>query len=765
MRFARSWTAAPTIVAEALVAVPDALLTALDPGQPAAGAAVASSLARSLNPPEHSHPPPQWLLPEQRRSFGRVLAAIQRYGGALLADPVGSGKTFVALAAAQAMNRGPTACLVPAALLSQWKATADRLATPVVLCSHEQISRGKMLSTPGGLVLIDESHHFRNPRTKRYRHLAPWLVGRRALLITATPVVNNLLDLAYQLLLTIRDDALAWDGIASLRNMLATSRPTSGLGQLIVESETVTSRRPGKVCSRILQSAAASPGIARGIELVDELQLSTCQSIAALIRGVLLRALCSSPAAFEATVRRYRSLLLHARDALQAGQVLDRAELRRFTGELGDQLVWWELLPRSDMQSEIALSDLDGISGLLRYAERMVDAPDLKLARLHDLLKDNIPTLVFSASRDTVRYIRQRLGTLRLAWCTGVRAGIGSTTMSRATVLASFQQANNQSLAPTHLIVTDVAAEGLDLQRAARVVHYDLPWTPMRMNQREGRSIRYGSRYSQIDVVEFAVPPLLERRLRVEATLRRKAGLPAVAGLGAGGSHIWRWRAELAARFDTAGRPGVAMVPSSNTGLLAGFVLCIPGEATPFSATVLWLEPTGIWTEAPSTVGEKLTVAAAQTQTIAPDPVTLGGWIEGLAIPIRERLAQVKRQRWIMLDQPPAVRQILSRLQQLIREAARNREAKRLADLEHAIASVAGGHTAGEMALLECLAEAGDSQLMKRLGTLPNRRPTGQSLEVRLTGMVIFGPPPQAGIEVASLECGSTLHSSTSTEP
>jgi integrase len=131
----------------------------------------------------------------------------------------------------------------------------------------------------------------------------------------------------------------------------------------------------------------------------------------------------------------------------------------------------------------------------------------------------------------------------------------------------------------------------------------------------------------------------------------------------------------------------------------------------------------------------------------------------------RERLAQVKRQRWIMLDQPPAVRQVLSRLQRLIREAARNREAKRLADLEHAIASVAGGHTAGEMALLECLGEAGDSQLMKRLGMLPNRRSTGQSLEVRLTGMVIFGPPHQAGIEVASLECGSTLHSSTSTEP
>ncbi|HEX2249705.1 MAG TPA: DEAD/DEAH box helicase, partial [Gemmatimonadales bacterium] len=486
MRFARSWTAAPAIVAEALVAVPDALLTALDPGQPASGAVVANALARSLSPPEHSLPAPQWLLHEQRRSFGRVLAAIQRYGGAVLADPVGSGKTFVALATAQAMNRTVTTCLVPAALMSQWNKTADRLGIPVALCSHEQISRGNMPSLAGELVLIDESHHFRNPRTQRYRYLAPWLIGRRALLITATPVVNSLLDLAYQLLLTVRDDALSWDGVASLRNMLATGRPTAALGQVIVESETVISQRPGKVCSRIPASPKAWAGIARGVELVDQLHFSTCPPIAALIRGVLLRSLCSSPAAFAGAVRRYHRFLLHARDAVHAGQVLDRTELRRFTAELGDQLIWWELLPRSDMQSEIALSDLDGINALLQYADEGVHAPDSKLACLHCLLRDNIPSLVFASSRDTVRYIRQRLGDLRLAWCTGVRAGIGSTTMPRASVLASFQQASNPALAPAHLIVTDVAAEGLDLQRAARVVHYDLPWTPMRMSQREG---------------------------------------------------------------------------------------------------------------------------------------------------------------------------------------------------------------------------------------------------------------------------------------
>ena len=159
------WTLPPAIVAESLIGVPDPLLTALQPGSPASAAAVASSLAGSLAPPEHSDSPPGWLLPEQVPSFRRVLAAVRRYRGAVLADPVGSGKTFVSLAIAQAMNRGPTACLVPASLLDQWEATARRLGVPLVCSTHQRASRGQLPSGTGGLVIIDESHHFRNPRT------------------------------------------------------------------------------------------------------------------------------------------------------------------------------------------------------------------------------------------------------------------------------------------------------------------------------------------------------------------------------------------------------------------------------------------------------------------------------------------------------------------------------------------------------------------------------------------------------------------------
>ena len=309
---------------------------------------------------------------------------------------------------------------------------------------------------------------------------------------------------------------------------------------------------------------------------VDTLKLSRCQTTAELIRGVFLRAAASSPAAFQESLCRYRRLLLHARDALRAGQTLDRRELKRFTRELDDQLVWWELLPVGRAESEIELSDLEQLEMMIHQVEDPASRQDPKLERLRVLLGDGTPTLVFATSRATVRYLRDALSDLRVAWCTGDRAGIGLAPLPRENVLGWFRAATSLPEAPRHLVVTDVAAEGLDLQRVARVVHYDLPWTPMRVEQREGRAVRFGSSHARVEVVTLALPPPLERRIRLNATLARKNKLPAAVGLGPSGKHVWRWRSELASRFEELPEAtGLAQVVSSSSGLLAGFV-CFP---------------------------------------------------------------------------------------------------------------------------------------------------------------------------------------------
>ena len=750
------WEAVPSIIAEALVAVPDALLTALHPGAPASAASVAARLAQSLSPAEDRAEPPPWLLGAQVSSFRRVLAAIHRFGGALLADPVGSGKTFVALAVAAQLNRGPTACLVPASLLPQWQAVAVRLSVRVALCSHEQVSRGRLPPRVRGLVVIDEAHHFRNPHTRRYRHLAPWLVGRSALLLTATPIVNRVADLAHQLLLTIRDDALALHGVPSIRELLKRGGSAPALGQVVLENEAAVHSRPQRMCGRTKPNELECSAAARTLKAVYRLALSRRHAVAELIRGVFLRASASSPAALRESLRRYRRLLLHAADAARAGTPVDREALKRFTRELDDQLVWWELLPVARADSEIELDDRDQLESMIDELAAAEESHDPKLDRLRALLADGLPSLVFTGSRATVRYLRDRLADLRIAWCTGEKAGVGRAALPRHCVLGWFRAPLSSVHLPNHLIVTDVAAEGLDLQRVARVVHYDLPWTPMRLEQREGRAVRMGSPHSRVEVVQFSLPPVLERRLKLSATLSRKHRLPATAGMGMSGRHVWRWRSELANRFSgIAGTPGVAAAVGPARGLLAGFALIQQEKSRHLSTTVVWIDAEGNCTEAPETLLERLDSAKSEATVLPVDRVELDPYLSLLGGLVRQRLAFARSRRWIVPGPASGTRRALSRLQSLVSQAVRRRNPDLLTQLERAIAFVTGGYTAGEAMLVEGLANAPESELGARLSRLPAGRTETEMehLGIELTGLVLFGPAKSPPNPIASPPC------------
>jgi hypothetical protein len=591
------------------------------------------------------------------------------------------------------------------------------------------------------LVIVDESHHFRNQLTHRYLHLATWLEGRPALLVTATPIVNRLTDLGNQLQLSVRDNALEIEGIPSLRGLLESGCPHPALGQVVVENEAVVDMRPRRISTTSAPTAEERDTLGGAVGLLSRLRLSRNGSIGGLVRRVLLRSAASSPAALAGALQRYHRLLLHARDALQVGRAMARAELRHFTADLEDQLVWWELLPCEDGSIDLELADLEELERVIPAAMAAMQDTDPKLARLGEILAEGTTALVFTTSRDTVRYIRERLRDLRLAWCTGDRAGIGHTLLPRPSVLAWFREGAPAAMGPRHLIVTDVAAEGLDLQRAGRIVHYDLPWTPMRLEQREGRAVRLGSRHPEVEVVRFVPPASLEGWLRMEETLAHKARLPASVGLGRGGGHIWRWRSDLAERFGSPnGVAGLASVSSPLSGLLTGFALYRASDpARCLSATVGWLDANGGWTETPDVVAARLAAAAAQSRPEQVDVVDLRKYLELLAPVIRNRLGRTRAHRWLSPDPSSAARKMAKRLGGLIHEAARLRQEDRLLQLERALAFVAGGHTAGEEMLIERLAEATDREV---LGTLGRVRPQTDwdGIEVRLTGLIVFSP-------------------------
>jgi superfamily II DNA or RNA helicase len=725
--------------------VSDALLTGLVTGPITCPPAVAHAIARSLVPEEEPVGPPEWLLRGQHRSFRRLLAALRRYRGALLADPVGSGKTYVALAVAAAINRrATTVCLVPATLAEQWQAVAARLGVQVEIRSHEQASRGRLPATTRGLVIVDECHRFRNPATRRYRHVGPWLVGRPVLLVSATPIVNRLADLHHQLRLGIRDDALTADGVVSLHSAITTGSGLSALSRVVIEEPAAGGprpmRRPGVSRADPGECAALGELIAR----IDQLTLSRLPATAALVRGVLRRAAGSSPAALLGALRRYKTLLLSATDARAAGRPLGRFELRRFAGELEEQLVLWSLVGGEEGGLDLEPADLDLLGPLMAESATAAQGQDFKLERLKAILADDRPALIFAAARETVRHLKDRLGGPPVAWCTGQRAGVGSATVPRQVVLDWFRAGNRDPAVgpppPLHLVATDVAAEGLDLQRAARVIHYDLPWTPMRLEQREGRAVRLGSDHRSVEVVTFFPPPALEAVLHIEEGLSRKARLPALAGLGRAASRNWRWKVELSDRLNGgAAVAGVAVVRGVRHGVLAGFTLHadLDGRRECVAAVAGWTDGDG-WSEDPETVARMIEAAAQAAEVRTPGKRETRDALRALTTPIRSHLAIASGRRWAGAEPAAAARRVSARLRSAIGDAARRRDLTTLHRLEKALGFAGGGHTAGEAALIARLADESDRELESWIGRLPPPTPRPGAIDVRITGLILF---------------------------
>src|SRR5205085_10619515 len=110
------------------------------------------------------------LRPDQRRIAARAARALREHGGCLIAEDVGRGKTFVALALARGWAR--RLVVAPASLRATWALAMRRAGVSCEFASHESLSRGRAPAGPFDGVIVDESHHYRNPATQRYDALA-----------------------------------------------------------------------------------------------------------------------------------------------------------------------------------------------------------------------------------------------------------------------------------------------------------------------------------------------------------------------------------------------------------------------------------------------------------------------------------------------------------------------------------------------------------------------------------------------------------------
>ena len=189
----------------------------------------------------------------QKDGAKSAISRLQRHNGCILADSVGLGKTYTALAVIKyyELRNERVLVLCPNKLRENWALypaymgrthnpfEADRFGYS--LLSHTDLSRDRGMS--GGidlehfgwgafdLVVIDESHNFRNVGGARYERLMDEVIRQGAktkvLMLSATPVNTTLIDLRNQVYLMTegRDDEFRESlGVGNIRNMLAVAQ-------------------------------------------------------------------------------------------------------------------------------------------------------------------------------------------------------------------------------------------------------------------------------------------------------------------------------------------------------------------------------------------------------------------------------------------------------------------------------------------------------------------------------------------------------------
>jgi hypothetical protein len=174
------------------------------------------------------------------------------------------------------------------------------------------------------------------------------------------------------------------------------------------------------------------------------------------------------------------------------------------------------------------------VGELLRHARDLGDLTrleecDTKYRRLLSMLSDYLADhrdekiILFSTFKATLRYLEERL----------TRDGIESMVLmggmreEKHDVIRAFQAKSGSCV----LLASEVASEGVDLQFARVIVNYDLPWNPMKVEQRIGRIDRIGQKAPKILIWNLMYADTIDARIYSRLFLRLGIFERALGGL------------------------------------------------------------------------------------------------------------------------------------------------------------------------------------------------------------------------------------------
>ncbi|WP_423793457.1 helicase-related protein (plasmid) [Methanocaldococcus indicus] len=512
-----------------------------------------------------------YLAEFQHMSYFMCLEKLNKWGGVILANSVGLGKTDVACAIAkyytnmgkkvlvihppnvehQWMNTlkkvGLSPCKGKTQILDKWVEENNQSDNYVVLLSMGLLQNKNFnVQEYDGfdLIIVDEAHNFRNLKSNRRKNLNNLIMTNQnchTLLITATPINISLADYISLLeLFTLKEkykERFESEGIINkieTINKLIRNDDTVEAVKIIRELikeftvrlewidilkhfkkdlERIAGVTDFKMPTVIPVEYKYDDRVVQAIfnrvvdylaqlnyeyaKLWDEEGYKEDKNLIFWYKWRLYKRLESSVYAFKKSLEKFKErneYLLNIfnkidnkekiSNDLLSTPLFDKERLKIIISTYKSLKEVDRNKIKENIEKDIILTTemLDKIKSIEKILEI-----DEKVKKLIEILKkENKPTIIFSESRDTVMYLKEKL---EKEGFTKVGVAYGGDVQKKGVNKKKVQDEFNSGVYDI-LVTTDVLSEGVNLPRADVVINFDLPYNPVKLIQRAGRAIR-----------------------------------------------------------------------------------------------------------------------------------------------------------------------------------------------------------------------------------------------------------------------------------
>lgn len=420
------------------------------------------------------------------------------------------------------------------------------------------------------LVIVDEAHAIRNTDTWAHRNVRYFCDNAEAVvLMSATPIQMGDHDL-YNLLNLLRSDV-----ITNKQDFRQMAEPNPHLNAAIAAARAATAEWKTTALAEIDNALATAWG--RGVLVNDPRMQQACdvllddddspQTRLALIRQ--LEELYTFAPFINRTRRRdigttftlrkpetvtveftpeqaalhsdlidlLARMLAHRHGDINLKFMLSTVRRQISSCVFGLAALLKDLLNRHLSQLELADLDEDSdlestsqvlnefraeVDTLIRRANALTTGPDPKLQAFLKVIRDkqqlaNNKLLVFTCFRHTWEYLTENLKREQ------IRVGLIHGKIAddeRRALRNRFSLPKEDAEALDVLLSSEVGCEGLDYQFCDALVNYDLPWNPMRVEQRIGRIDRYGQLSPSVVIYNFITPGTVDAEIYERCLLR-----------------------------------------------------------------------------------------------------------------------------------------------------------------------------------------------------------------------------------------------------